>query len=175
MTPLLTSSTFGYGDENAGFRFARPRGILQPKSGAGRPDTRRREFASRTGSRDIVHDRWLSALVITKGRPSRDFGRLSIFDFFNSIGQERKPNRRRPASYLQAQVERDSLQAFGQRRATLTLNALRVLHGPYGLVSRRIFVAIPRRSTDVQVGVGSSGKHNPRSGVTHGSREPTLR
>jgi hypothetical protein len=121
----------------------------------------------------LVHD--LSAVVTTKGRHSRDFGRLSIFDFFNSIGQERKPNRRRPASYLQAQVERDSLQAFGQRRATLTLNALRVLHGPYGLVSRRIFVAIPRRSTDVQVGVGSSGKHNPRSGVTHGSREPTLR
>src|ERR1700722_13576733 len=58
---------------------------------------------------------------------------------------------------------------------TLTVNALRVLHGPYGFVSRRVFVAIPRRSTDVQVGVGSSGKHNPRPGVTHGSREPALR
>jgi hypothetical protein len=58
---------------------------------------------------------------------------------------------------------------------TLTVSALRVLHGPYGFVSRRVFVAIPRRSTDVQVGVGSSGKHNPCPGVTHGSREPALR
>jgi hypothetical protein len=49
----------------------------------------------------------------------------------------------------------------------LTGTALRVFHGPYCFVPRRVFVAIPRRSADVQVGVGSSGKHDPRPRVAH--------
>ena len=51
---------------------------------------------------------------------------------------------------------------------------LRIAHRPSGLGIRSIFIAIPRRSADVEVGVGRSGEHDPRAGIANGRRKTAV-
>ena len=51
---------------------------------------------------------------------------------------------------------------------------LRITHRPTGLSIESIFIAIPRRSADVEVGVGRFREHDPRTGIANGYRKTAV-
>lgn len=45
-------------------------------------------------------------------------------------------------------------------------------HGPDGAVTGVVFIPIPRRTTDMQMGVGRADEHDHRAGVSHYGAKP---